>query len=257
MASSKLIISVLFYCRIISCSEGTSGCGLCGSSWISGKQLLTAAHCVDANQSGNKPDHKVYVYQWLGNGGDFSQSTGPAYIVPTDNVVLHANWNLDLLTSGYDIAILNVPREDDSPNIIKLASQAETEQLTRCDFFTAYGTGTINTGQPSSDQLLKTGPLQNLNCHGNFEGDLGFYGYWKDNVLQGYYNLQPNTEAMVCVNTTVEYQELGYSTVCQGDSGGPLVRKDKLFGLTSYNMPPCDGGLPSMFTSVGHYSGKE
>ena len=50
-----------FYSRILSCSEGTSGCGLCGSSWITGKQLLTAAHCVDANVAGNKPNHKVYA----------------------------------------------------------------------------------------------------------------------------------------------------------------------------------------------------
>ena len=36
-----------YYSRILSCSQGGHDCSTCGASWITGKYLVTAAHCVD------------------------------------------------------------------------------------------------------------------------------------------------------------------------------------------------------------------
>ena len=57
-----------FYSRILSCANGNGGCSICGSSWITGKTLVTAAHCVDANVDGSNPNHNVYVYPWRDGG---------------------------------------------------------------------------------------------------------------------------------------------------------------------------------------------
>merc|ERR550539_1364540 len=101
---------------------------------------------------------------------------------------------------------------------------------------TVYGTGTVNTDQPASDQLLRTRDLQNLNCE-----TLNFYEWWSDNQLIGHLNMRPLVDHILCMNSTVAFQEENIlSAICQGDSGGPLVHKDKLFGIVSYNSPPCD-----------------
>ena len=117
-----------------------------------------------------------------------------------------------------------------------MSTLEEYNQLTRCDFFNVYGTGTTNTGEGTSNQLLATGDLQFMSYD-----DMSYF----INQLsgQGPYNLRPGFDHALCVNATVEFQPNGYSAICQGDSGGPLVHKDKLYGVVSYNYPPCNGGI--------------
>ena len=84
-----------FYAKILSCASGTNECSICGSSWIAGYQLVTAAHCVDANVDGSKPDHAVYVYQWMGSDGEGTGQFdgGWSFKVETGGVKVHPSWN--------------------------------------------------------------------------------------------------------------------------------------------------------------------
>ena len=79
------------------------------------------------------------------------------------------------------------------------------------------------------------------------------YAHYQNGEYQNTWNMRPSPNHALCMNSTVEHQPNGYSAICQGDSGGPLVHKDKLFGIVSYNWPPCDGGLPQVFVSVAHF----
>ena len=166
-----------FYARILSCASGNGGCSICGSSWITGNTLLTAAHCVDANEDGTNPNHNVYVYPWrdggVVGGGSYTHS------VPTGRVTVHADWFSGDVGQGHDIALIDVQPAQDHPHIIEMANMEEYDQLTRCDFFNVFGTGTTNTGEGTSDQLLKTGDLQFLSYD-----NMAFFPHYQNGVLQ-------------------------------------------------------------------------
>ena len=186
------------------------------------------------------------VWVYTGTSSEhFGQSNGHDYTAPTSQIRVHPSWNSANVGDGHDIAIMTIPE----PNLnwtkfVKLATQAEYEQLNRCDFFTVYGTGTTNTGEGVSDQLLKTADMQYLNCDNS---DMSFFQHWSNNQHKGNYNLKPGFDHALCMNATVEYQPDGLSSVCQGDSGGPLMHKDKLYGLVSYNYSAFEKCQASIF----------
>ena len=198
--------------------------------------LITAAHCVDANINNQNPNHMVYVYTGS-SSENFATNQGHAFNTPTSQVRVHPDWTANV-GEGHDIAIMTIPASQ-NPNwtqFVKLATQAEYEQLNRCDFFTVYGTGTTNTGEGVSDQLLKTADMQYLNCE---TSDMSYFQHYSNHQHQGNYNLKPGFDHALCMNSTVEFQPDGFSGICQGDSGGPLMHKDKLYGLVSYNYSAC------------------
>ena len=236
-----------FYVRILQCHTGNAHCYICGASWITPNELITAAHCVDGNIFGENPNNKVYVYTWA-DGGIFSNANGYAYSIHNSQFRIHPSWD-DHVGTGHDIAIVPVAGAN-WEHIVQLANIAEYNQLTRCDFFNVFGTGTTNTGESASSQLLKTDVMQYIDC---YSSDMWSYEWYSFGVYQDTENLRPGFDHAICTNATVEYQSNGYSAICQGDSGGPLVHKDKLFGLVSYNYPPCNSGMPMVFTSVAHF----
>ena len=208
--------------------------------------LVTAAHCVDANFNGENPNLMIHVYANTGSGNFGGNPTWS-----TNDLTVHPSWGgSGAVGSGFDIAVIRVAREDNQTEIIKMATIEEHNQLTRCDFFTVFGTGTTNTGEGTSEQLLKTDDLQWMDCYG---AHMQNFAHYQNGNIQGNYYLVPGFDHALCMNATVEYQENGYSAICQGDSGGPLVHKDKLFGVVSYNYPPCNGGMPNVFASVAHF----
>ena len=53
-----------WFARILVCLSKTSMCSICGSSWITGKHMLTAAHCVHESFT-DYPEMHIYVYTRL------------------------------------------------------------------------------------------------------------------------------------------------------------------------------------------------
>ena len=238
-----------FYARILQCHNGNSVCYICGASWISSNELITAAHCVDGNMNGEKPQNTLYVYTWE-SGGMFGTSWA-SYSVSNSEFKIHPNWDGDV-NNGHDIAIVPVAGAN-MQKVVQLAKLSEYNQLNRCDFFTVFGTGTTNTGEGASNQLLKSDVLQYIDC---YSSDMWSYEWYNNGIYQYTGNFRPNFDHAVCTNSTVEYQTNGVdglSAICQGDSGGPLIHKDKLFGIVSYNYLPCNSGKPNGFTSVAHF----
>lgn len=88
-----------------------------------------------------------------------------------------------------------------------------------------------------------------------YSKDMSRFQHWQNHSYSNIYDFEPGFNHAVCVNSTVKHQNQGFSAICQGDSGGPLVHKDKLFGVLSYNYPPCEAGFPQVFTSLAHLSG--
>lgn len=102
-----------FYTRLLTCA---GGCSICGSSWISGTFILTAAHCVDsANAEVNFYENAQFNNQFPSNfAGASGQVTG-------NDIIVHTNWNPDNVGAGWDIALLNTRRSTPYPAPIKLA----------------------------------------------------------------------------------------------------------------------------------------
>ena len=224
-------------------------------------ETLTFPSQLDLQRIQKYPNHRVYVYDWDHDKLNFDGSTtNYKYKVSTQDISVHSEWNYKFVTSGYDIAVLRVEREDDHTDTIPIASMSDFSNLNRCDFFTVYGTGLTQHNQYSVEELLKTDLQQYINCN-----ELNFWKDYNHGVLTNIFlDLAPGFNSAICTNATVEQQTQLHngnnqndpSVPCTGDSGGPLVKDGKLFGMVSYtySAPPCvTGPFATIFTSAANY----
>lgn len=80
-----------YYVRLMFC-DSNSECGHCGGSWISQRQIITAAHCVIENVN------KIYYFKNTNN----ERREDSAYSGVATGHIIHPEWN-GVLGDGKDI----------------------------------------------------------------------------------------------------------------------------------------------------------
>jgi hypothetical protein len=225
-----------------------------GSLLITGRHILTVAHCV--TDEFGQPDYispsEYTVY--------FNLPSGKVSI-PVSQIYIHPEWYSDTNYNN-DIAILEL-------------SQPAPESANRYEIYTGFdeigqtiqkvgygGVATGNLGQNVESDIVSTKRI-GLNRYDTFGEFFNKYPY--------YYNMQPGKQLVYDFDNGLPQndafgqefgiQDLGLGLseigISPGDSGGPAFINGKIAGLTSTSFPSAKAGVDvtnSLDSSFGEYA---
>ncbi|WP_394245538.1 S1 family peptidase [Vibrio astriarenae] len=202
---------------------------ICGASYLGGRYVLTAAHCVENTSSGD-----IELLFGVNDLDDENQGTR----VGVNNIYIHELFDSDRLL--YDIAVLELPREltSDEADAVRLAPEGRLEELYMSGdvTLTVAGWGTI---EPSGS-TVRPDSLQEL--------DIKLVSREECNAVYGEIPAQN-----FCAGTPSEGQDS-----CRGDSGGPIVIKDtgEQLGWVSWGDRFCGrAGSYGVYADAGFFQG--
>ncbi|MBU2968557.1 trypsin-like serine protease [Pseudoalteromonas sp. C2R02] len=195
----------------------------CGSSFIGGRYVLTASHCIEG---ANAKDLAV----WIG-GHDLTKET-QGKSVDVAQIYMHEEYGVGGETNN-DMAILELVSEVSNATPIKLITEEIFNQIKVGDDFTVMGWGALEEGgqSPSILQEVKVPYITHEQCNAAdwYNGDI--------------------TEQMICAG-----YEQGNKDSCQGDSGGPLIYKheDEFYqlGVVSWGDGCANAKKPGVYANV-------
>lgn len=166
----------------------------CGASYIGGRYVLTASHCLEGDNS----DLGV----WIGGHDLDNPQGGQKY--KAVRVYLHEQY--DSPTVNNDVAIIELAEEVTGVTPIKLLTPQMEADLENGFEFTVMGWGDTGENDPNRGNVTI---LQEVNVP----------LYSREQCATDYSVIDIDiTDAMLCAG----FQEGGKDS-CQGDSGGPLV----------------------------------
>lgn len=199
----------------------TGGSHSCGSSIISKRWLLTAAHCVAGRESSS-----INIQY----GVTEITSTGPN-VASVEEIIVHEGYNP---SDNYinDIALLHLSaplRLNDFINTVKLPKQG---QVTRAGSDAVL----VGWGLNASSGIVQT-HLQKVDIK-----------IFSDDDCQELHNNGTHF-TNICAGVPG-----GGKGQCNGDSGGPLLVNGEQVGIVSWSVKPCTiAPYPGVFTKVAEY----
>ncbi|NMP32459.1 trypsin-like serine protease [Thalassotalea sp. M1531] len=225
----------------ISSEASTVQNSTCGASFLGGKWVLTAAHCVDGASS-----------QFLKvNVGEYDLSNGAENAVSITQIYMHPDY--DDVNLDNDVALIELVEEVDAP-AVSLASD-ETTDVAAADANTVtvigwggrtgYAPGAGPTGNfPDILHQVDLQLMTNQQCKEILANSL--FGGSGDPESTGI------SEMMICAAVAG-----GGKSSCQGDSGGPLVLNTnegwQQVGVVSWGYGCAAEGFPGVFARIGEF----
>ena len=217
----------------------------CGGSYIGGKWILTAAHCVtDAELKEISDPATIEV-----NIGGHDLATDLDNVIAVKRIEVHQDYNFKVPPIN-DLALLELESEPKGVASVALASRALLNlQISEGRNATAIGRGL--------QDIFELGePLRGSTTSRLFEVELPLVS---NEVCNAEFNAlatkaeerNPVTPEMMCAGG-----DRNFGT-CAGDSGGPLLLLDndeyKIVGLTSWGIGCAEGQTTDVYTRVPNY----
>src|SRR6266540_4131276 len=190
----------------------------CGATLVKADKIVTAAHCVDADQAGytaiqgrdDLSDHSVGKESKIANiwkDPEYGQSP------------------------GHDVAVLTLETPFDGVPTLELETDPAADTAGAAS--TVYGWGdTEDTGPADTFQKVDVPVMGDDYC-----------------AKPEAYGSDYTPDGEICAG----YEEGGKDS-CQGDSGGPLVLNGKLFGVVSWGEGCAEPGKPGVYAQVATYA---
>lgn len=214
----------------------------CGASYLGGKWLVTAAHCV------NDIDPETFFV----NVGGLDLETDVNNVINVARIIVHEAYDPKLLDN--DIALLELTEEPQGASPILLADKTMLSAATAAnETVVELGRGQQAAVAPFENPLPSLTPSQlyqvEVNLVSNQTCNRAFNEFSSGTDMSV---MDLITDDMVCAGT-----EEGDTGTCFGDSGGPLVLQqdgaDYLIGITSWGLGCAVPGLYDVFTRVPSY----
>ncbi|REL35441.1 trypsin-like serine protease [Thalassotalea euphylliae] len=213
----------------------------CGATFLGGKWVLTASHCVDSASS-----QFVKV-----NVGEHDLSDGAENAIDIQTIYMHPEFDAPSLNN--DIALLELVETVDAPSVT-LASKVTTDNAAaEASDVTVIGWGGRLGYEPGDGptgdfpDILHQVDLQLLNnqeCRTILANSL--FGEGGDPDRAGV------TDVMICAAVAG-----GGKGSCQGDSGGPLVLNTnegwQQLGIVSWGFGCAADGFPGVYARVAEF----
>jgi secreted trypsin-like serine protease len=209
--------------------------GSCGATLVSGRWLLTAAHCVTNSNGTVMTASGLSVI--LGRTDIAAATAADMYGVVDASVIRHASFAVTNIGLTNDLALLRLDRSTQLEPL-RLVATSETSLWAPGTTATVLGWGTTCAQTCSSvTQLRQAGVpiVDDASCSVDYLLPPTFVGSF-------------NQTTMFCAGT-------GATDTCQGDSGGPLMvpRVDAfvLAGVTSWGQGCADSRYPGVYVRLG------
>lgn len=204
---------------------------LCGASYIGGRYVMTAAHCISNEVAAG-------IDVWIGGFDTTEPDEGKRVAVAQ----IYSHESYDDYTTNNDIAILELVEEIEGVTPIKMITPEIEATLDDGFEFTVMGWGNTNTESTSYPQKLQevNVPLYNREqCIADYTQE----GSSESGI----------TDQMICAG----FVEGGKDS-CQGDSGGPLVfqREGEWYqaGVVSFGNGCAQANAPGVYARVSQYN---
>jgi len=219
-----------------------SSSGFCGATYIGGKWLVTAAHCVN----------DIYKGAFFANVGGHNTEKDKSHVLDIAQIIVHVNYDAKGL--GNDIALVELVEEPIGVKPVLLASESILNlAITNEAPVIALGRGVQEALSPSEDPALTPGPTQlfevEINLFSNATCNAGISNYYRS---VGGSIVELVKDDMLCAGT-----QQGNVGTCFGDSGGPLILQqdgqDYLVGVTSWGLGCAVPGLYDTFSRAPYF----
>lgn len=222
--------------------QGAYQAQFCGASLTAPTVLVTAAHCVVDEKTG---DHIPPEDLLVGFGSALKSPS--LRVVGITDIQVHPGYRLR--TTENDIAVINLAQPITDIPLIPVVKLAQLDEYTRPGTVaTIVGWGNSTATGNSFPESLRTGQVKIFPTPSCGRGE----PYKVDGVrFNGFRSDEASPENMLCAAGVNEFAEV--IDACQGDSGGPLLvgtgAERRLVGVVSWG-ERCASYFPGVYTRV-------